>query len=67
MKKKIYLVFNDREKEATWRHLYEGLLMVFEEYVEVKLCFLNETNPEDIQDGDLYLVPMRNYQKNMHL
>ena len=56
MKKKIYLVFNDREKEVTWRNLYEELLMVFEDNVEVKLCFLNEANLEDIQDGDLYLV-----------
>lgn len=56
MKKKIYLVFNNREKEITWRSLYEELLMVFEDSVEVKLCFLDEAKAEDLQDGDLYLV-----------
>ena len=56
MKKKIYLVFNNREKEITWRSLYEELLMVFEDNVEIKLCFLDEAKAEDLQDGDLYLV-----------
>ncbi|MBR5315806.1 MAG: sigma 54-interacting transcriptional regulator [Firmicutes bacterium] len=54
--KKIYIVFNDREKGEIWNHLYEELLTVFENTVTISLCFLDEIQPGDISDGDLYLV-----------
>lgn len=54
--KTIYIVFNDREKETTWRSLYEDLRTVFEDFITVKICFLSETRPGDISDGDLFLV-----------
>ena len=66
--KTIYLVFNNREKETVWRSLYEDLRSVFEDFVRIKICFLSETRPGDISDGDLFLVlykdrvhPMKEY------
>ena len=66
--KTIYIVFNDRKKETTWRSLYEDLRTVFEDFIKVKICFLSETRPGDISDGDLFLVlykdrvhPMKEY------
>lgn len=52
----IYIVFNNREKDSTCTTLFENLKFVFEDYINVKICFLSETRPEDIADGDLYLV-----------
>ena len=62
--KTIYIIFNDREKETTWRNLYEDLRMVFEDFIKVKICFLSETRPGDISDGDLFLVL---YKERVHL
>ena len=62
--KTIYIVFNDREKESTWKALYEDLRTVFEDFIKVKICFLSETQPGDISDGDLFLVL---YKERVHL
>lgn len=66
--KTIYIVFNDREKVDTCTNLFEDLRFVFEDFISIKLCFLNEIQPGDISDGDLFLVlykdrvyPMKNY------
>lgn len=54
--KTIYMVFNDREKVNTCTNLFDDLRFVFEDFISVKLCFLNEIQPGDISDGDLFLV-----------
>lgn len=66
--KTIYIVFNNREKTDTCTNLFDDLKFVFEEYINVKICFLEEIQPGDIDDGDLYLVlykervyPMKEY------
>ena len=58
--KTIYITFNSREKADTWSYLYENLKAVFENYVSVKICFLDEALPADLIDGDLFLVLYRN-------
>lgn len=64
----IYIVFNNRDKVDTCTNLFDDLKFVFEEYVNVKICFLDEIRKGDIDDGDLYLVlykervyPMKQY------
>ena len=64
----IYIVFNNRDKVDTCTNLLDDLKFVFEEYVNVKICFLDEIRKGDIDDGDLYLVlykervyPMKQY------
>lgn len=66
--KTIYIIFNTRENTETWSSLYENLKAVFEDYVRVKICFLDEALPADLMDGDLFLVlyrervyPMKDY------
>lgn len=66
--KTIYIVFNNREKVDTCTNLFDDLRFVFEEFISIKLCFLDEIQPGDISDGDLFLVlykdrvyPMKNY------
>lgn len=66
--KTIYIVFNDREKVDTCTNLFEDLRFVFEDFISVKLCFLDEIKPGEISDGDLFLVlykdrvyPMKQY------
>lgn len=66
--KTIYIVFNNRQKADTCTNLFDDLKFVFEDYASVKICFLEEIKPGDIDDGDLYLVlykervyPMKEY------
>lgn len=66
--KTVYMVFNDKEKITVAGNLYANLKYVFEEYIRVKTCFLDEIKGEDIADGDLFIVlyrdrvyAMRNY------
>lgn len=66
--KTVYIVFYNPEKVDTWKHLYEDLCSVLDVYVRVKLCFLTEIEPGEIDDGDLFLVlykdrvyPMQQY------
>lgn len=68
MMKTIYIVFNNRQKTETCMNLFDDLRFVFESFANVKICFLDEIEPGDIDDGDLYLVlykdrvyPMREY------
>lgn len=68
MMRTIYIVFNNRDKVDTCTNLFDDLKFVFEEYVNVKICFLDEIRKGDIDDGDLYLVlykervyPMKQY------
>lgn len=68
MMRTIYIVFNNRDKVDTCTNLFDDLKFVFEEYVNVKICFLDEISKGDIDDGDLYLVlykervsPMKQY------
>ena len=68
MMKTIYIVFNNRQKTETCMNLFDDLRFVFEGFANVKICFLDEIEPGDIDDGDLYLVlykdrvyPMREY------
>ena len=66
--KTIYIVFNNREKVDVCTNLFEDLRFVFEDFVDLKLCFLDEIAPGGIPDGDLFLVlykervyPMKEY------
>ena len=54
--KKIYIVFNDKEKRYVSTTLFSNLKYVFGDYVKLITCFLDEIEPEDIADGDLFLV-----------
>lgn len=54
--KKIYIIFNDQEQSYVSNILYSNLRNVFRDHVELGLCFLDETVPEDLSDGDLFLV-----------
>lgn len=54
--KTIYMVFNDKEKLSVSSSLYENLKYVFEDYIKVKTCFLDEIDRDDIADGDLFIV-----------
>ncbi len=52
----IYIVFNNREKGDVLSELLNNLKFVFEGYIKVKICFLNEIQAGDISDGDLFIV-----------
>ena len=52
----IYIVFNNREKGDVLSELLNNLKYVFEDYIKVKICFLNEIQAGDISDGDLFIV-----------
>lgn len=54
--KTVYIVFNDRERIETCTTLFDDLRSVFQDFISIKLCFLSETSPGDISDGDLFLV-----------
>lgn len=54
--KTIYMVFNNKEKISVASGLYHNLKEVFEDYVRVKTCFLDEVSAEDLADGDLFVV-----------
>lgn len=54
--KKIYMVFNDQEKSHVSDTLYENMRYVLQHYVDIELCFLDHIRPEEIADGDLFLV-----------
>lgn len=54
--KTIYMVFNNKEKLSVSVELYRNLKEVFEDHIKVKTCFLDEVSPEDISDGDLFIV-----------
>lgn len=54
--KRIYMVFNDKEKISVSTSLYANLKYVFEDHVKVMTCFLDEVEPADVADGDLFIV-----------
>lgn len=54
--KTIYMVFNDKEQIYVSAGLYNNLKYVFEDYVRIKTCFLDEVSAEDLADGDLFIV-----------
>ncbi|MFV0516619.1 MAG: sigma 54-interacting transcriptional regulator [Aminipila sp.] len=54
--KTIYMVFNDKEKISVSSSLYKNLKAVFEDYIKIKTCFLDEIEEGDISDGDLFIV-----------
>lgn len=54
--KTIYMVFNNKEKLSVSAGLYDNLKEVFEDYVRVKTCFLDEVTGADLADGDLFIV-----------
>ena len=58
--KKIYMVFNDQEKSRVSDTLYENMRYVLQHYVDIELCYLDHIKPEDISDGDLFLVLYEN-------
>lgn len=58
--KKIYIIFNDQEQSYVSNILYNNLYYVFGNHVDLKLCFLDESSPADLADGDLYLVLYEN-------
>lgn len=54
--KTVYMVFNNNKKMDVINMLYENLKFVFEDYVNIKICFLEDSTPEDLADGDLFVV-----------
>mgnify|MGYP001308195184 CR=1 FL=1 len=64
--KTVYMVFNNKEKISVSAVMYSNLKAVFQNFIKIKTCFLDEIEPEDIADGDLFIVLYPDRVYNMH-